>query len=97
MPWNVERRVPLAEYGGWLCVTARAPGAVVFAGRIPASKALADRLIATGYAGMRARGFAVGAGVDDLNLVMMWEWGSERPAGVVLSDDEGRLSGSPAH
>ena len=70
--------------------------AEMLAGSIPASQALADLLIAAGYAGMRVRSFAAGAGVDDLNLVM-WRWGSERPARVVLIDDEGRLSGGPAH
>ena len=63
---------------------------------IPASQALADRLIATGHAGMLTRSFANGASVDDLNLVM-WRWGSEHPARVVLIDDEDRLSGRPAH
>ena len=62
----------------------------------PASQSLADRLIAAGYAGMRVRSFAAGAGVDDLNLVM-WRWGPKRPVRVVLIDDEGRLSGGPAH
>ena len=71
--------------------------AEMLAGSIPASQALADRLIAAGYAGVRVRSFAAGAGVDDLNLVMMWEWGSERPARVVLIDDEGRLSRRPVH
>ena len=67
----------------------------MLAGGIPASQALADRLIAAGYVGMRVRSFATGASVDDLNLVM-WRWGPERPARVVLIDDEGRLSGRPA-
>ena len=70
--------------------------AEMLAGSIPASQALADRLIAAGYAGMRVRSFAAGAGVDDVNLVM-WRWDSERPARVVLIDDEGRHSGGPAH
>ena len=65
-------------------------------GAIPASQALADRLIAAGYAGMRVRSFAAGTGPDDLNLVM-WRWGSERPARVVLIDDEDRLAGEPTH
>ena len=68
----------------------------MLAGSIPASQALAERLIAAGYAGMRVHSFAAGAGADDLNLVM-WKWASERPARVVLIDDEGRLSGGPAH
>ena len=66
----------------------------MLAGAIPASQALADRLIAAGYAGMRVQSFAAGTGADDLNLVM-WRWGSHRPARVVLVDDEGRLSGGP--
>ena len=70
--------------------------AEMLAGGIPASQALADRLIAAGYAGMRVRSFVVGAGVDDVNLVI-WKWGSERPGRVVLIDDEGRLSGDPPH
>ena len=68
----------------------------MLAGGIPASQALADRLVAAGYAGMRVRSFAAGAGVDDVNLVM-WTWGSERPVRVALIDDAGRLSGAPAH
>ena len=59
-------------------------------GALPASQALADRLIATGYAGMQVRSFAAGAGAGDVNLVM-WKWGNDRPARVVLIDDEGRL------
>ena len=53
--------------------------AEMLAGGIPASQALADRLIAAGYAGIRVRSFAAGAGVDNVNLVM-WRWGpSIRP------------------
>ena len=70
--------------------------AEMLAGAIPASQALADRLIAAGYAGMRVRSFAAGTGTDDLNLVM-WKWGSDRPARVVLIDDEGRISGGRTH
>ena len=72
--------------------------AEALAGAVPASQALADRLIAAGYAGMRVRSFAPGASTTDLNLVM-WKWGSDRPHRVVLIDDEGRLSGSadPQH
>ena len=66
--------------------------AEMLAGELPASQALADRLIAAGYAGMRVRSFAAGTGVDDFNLVM-WRWSSERPDRAVLIDDEGRLSG----
>ena len=62
------------------------------AGWIPASQALADRLIAAGYVGMRVRSFAIGTDADDVNLVM-WRWGPGPPARVILIDDEGRLSG----
>ena len=70
--------------------------AEMLAGSVPASQALADRLIAAGYAGMRVRSFAVGTSTGDLNLVM-WTWGTDRPARVVLIDDEGRLSEAQAH
>ena len=63
----------------------------MLAGRVPASQALGDRLIAEGYAGMVVRSFAAGASANDLNLVL-WRWGSELPAKVVLIDDEARLS-----
>ena len=69
--------------------------AEMLAGPVPASQALADRLIAGGHAGMRVRSFAAGAGVGDLDLVL-WTWGDDRPVRVVLIDDEGRLSGSQA-
>lgn len=66
----------------------------MLAGGTPASQALADRLIASGHAGMRVPSFAAGAGPDDLNLVL-WRWGASRPARAILIDDEGRLSGAP--
>ena len=69
--------------------------AEILAGSVPASQALADRLIATGYAGLRVRSFAAGTGIGDLNLVL-WTWGDDRPVRVVLIDDEGRLSGGQA-
>ena len=65
----------------------------MLAGAIPASHAVADRLIAAGYAGMRVRSFAAGASGDDINLVL-WSWSSSRPNRVTLIDDEGRLSRS---
>ncbi len=67
----------------------------MLAGALPASQALADRLIAAGYTGMQVRSFAVGAGDGDLNLVM-WRWGEDPPARIVLIDDEGRLQGHRA-
>ena len=65
--------------------------AEMLAGAVPASQALADRLIAAGYAGMKVQSFAAGASADDLNLVL-WSWSADRPERVVLVDDEGRLS-----
>ena len=64
----------------------------MLAGSVSASQAVADRLIAAGYAGMRVRSFAVGASSENINLVM-WRWGADAPVRVVLVDDEGRLSG----
>ena len=63
----------------------------MLAGTVPASQALADRLVAAGYAGLRVRSFASGAGAGDINLVM-WRWGTDLPVRVVLVDDEDRLS-----
>ena len=62
----------------------------MFSGRKPASQALADRLIAAGFAGMRFRSYALGAGERDLNLVL-WRWGSELPSRIVLIDEDNRL------
>ena len=64
----------------------------MLAGALPTSQALAERLIAGGFAGMRVQSFAAGTGTDDINLVM-WRWGAHLPTRVVLVDDEGRLSG----
>ena len=63
----------------------------MLAGTVPASQALADRLIAAGHAGLRVRSFASGTGADDINLVL-WRWGTDPPVRVVLVDDEDRLS-----
>ena len=60
-------------------------------GAVPASQALADRLISAGYVGMRVRSFAPGSDANDLNLVL-WHWGDRMPSRVVLIDDEGRLT-----
>ena len=68
--------------------------AEMLAGAIPASQALADRLMAAGYVGMRVQSHAAGASADDLNLVL-WRWSADRPARVVLIDDEDRLSETP--
>ena len=58
-------------------------------GKAP-TQILAERLIANGYAGLRAPSFAAGASVEDLNMVL-WVWGSALLAKLVLIDDEGRL------
>lgn len=60
-------------------------------GTVPPSQALADRLIEAGYVGLQVRSFAAGANPEDINLVL-WRWGPDRPARVILIDDEGRLS-----
>ena len=60
------------------------------AGYVSASQALADRLGAAGYAGMRVQSFARGAVDGDVNLVLR-RWGANRPVRVVLIDDEDRL------
>ena len=65
--------------------------AEMLAGAIPASQALADRLIAAGYAGMRVRSFAPGVSTGDFNLVL-WSWSADCPNRVVLVDDEGQAS-----
>ena len=59
-------------------------------GTVSASQALADRLIAAGYVGMRVPSFAPATGPVDINLVL-WTWGPERPSRVVLIDEDGRL------
>ena len=69
--------------------------AEMLTGTVPSSQALADRLILEGYTGMLVRSFAIGAGADDINLVL-WKWGANRPSRVVLIDDEGRLAHDPA-
>jgi RES domain-containing protein len=51
---------------------------------------LAERLRASGYAGIQVRSFAKGATEKDLNLVL-WVWGAELPTRLCLVDDEGRL------
>ena len=59
-------------------------------GTLPASQALADRLIAAGYVGLRVPSYAAGTDALDVNLVL-WKWGSELPVKVTLVDEEGRL------
>ena len=63
---------------------------VMYRGEVPASQALADRLIRAGYVGMLVRSFAAGTGPDDRNLVL-WTWGDRLPNRVAVIDDEQRL------
>ena len=58
---------------------------------VPASQALADRLVRLGFAGMLVRSYAGGADPDDLNLVL-WRWGDRLPSRIAVIDDQGRLS-----
>lgn len=55
------------------------------------TQAFARQLIADGHHGLLVRSFAPGAEAADLNLVL-WKWGSRRPARLVAIDDEHRLS-----
>lgn len=64
-------------------------------GKPPASQALADRLIAEGYVGLRVRSFAPGAGPKEVNMVF-WRWGTAAPIRVSVIDEEGRLPSSDA-
>jgi RES domain-containing protein len=59
-------------------------------GKAP-TQIFAERLIAAGYAGLKVRSFARGAGEQDMNLVL-WTWSEELPTRLVLNDDEERLS-----
>ena len=62
----------------------------MFSGRTPASQALADRLIAAGFAGMRFGSYALGASGVDVNLVL-WRWSDELPSRITLIDEDNRL------
>ena len=56
------------------------------------TQAFAGRLASRGFHGFLVRSFAPGASVIDFNLVL-WRWGADAPARLVLVDDEKRLSG----
>ena len=62
----------------------------MFSGKVPASQSLADRLMASGFAGMRFGSYSAGATEQDVNLVL-WRWGGELPCKINLIDDENRL------
>ncbi len=55
------------------------------------TQAFVRRLINARYDALLVRSFAPGATAEDLNLVL-WRWGAEAPARLVLIDDENRLS-----
>lgn len=55
------------------------------------TQAFVRRLMEAGYDALLVRSFAAGATTDDLNLVL-WRWGAEAPARLLLIDDENRLS-----
>lgn len=59
-------------------------------GKAPTQE-FAERLKASGYAGLRVKSFAKGASHDDLNIIL-WVWGPNLPMRVRLVDDEGRLA-----
>ncbi len=59
-------------------------------GQRPPSWRLAERLIASGIAGVIAPSFAPGAGVSDRNVVF-WRWADTLPNRVTVIDDEARL------
>jgi len=59
-------------------------------GKAPTQE-FAERLKASGYAGLRVKSFAKGASHDDLNIIL-WVWGPNLPGRVRLVDDEGRLT-----
>ncbi len=50
------------------------------------SQALANRLVAAGYAGMRVRSYVSNLTLDHVNLVL-WDWGDEDSGQLVLLDD----------
>lgn len=58
---------------------------------IAPTQEIARRLIAEGFRAMRVPSFAPGATEIDVNLVL-WAWGSDMPAQLILIDDEGRLT-----
>ena len=58
--------------------------------RVPASQALADRLIKAGFAGMLIRSFVRGAEPQETNLIC-WQWGPDLPTRVSVIDGEARL------
>ena len=54
------------------------------------TQVFARKLLEAGYAGLRVRSFARGAGEEVVNLVL-WRWGDDLPHRLTLIDDEQRL------
>lgn len=54
--------------------------------KISDSQALANRLIAAGFTGMRVRSYVRNVPPDHVNLVL-WDWGDEGSGRLVLLDD----------
>ncbi|HWD66375.1 MAG TPA: RES domain-containing protein [Caulobacteraceae bacterium] len=65
-------------------------GDALIAGREPESWPVVRRLLADGYAGILVSSFAVGATVDDQNLVL-WRWGPDLPHKVTVYDPTDKL------
>ena len=65
----------------------------LLSGRTPASHVLANRLIGSGFVGMRVKSYALGSDDCDVNLVL-WRWSDAMPVRVTLIDDEERLKRS---
>ena len=59
----------------------------MYGGAVPASQALADRLIGSGFVGLLVRSFAVAAYPEDVNLVF-WRWGDRVPSRIVVDMDD---------
>lgn len=59
-------------------------------GKAP-TQAFAETLIVEGYQGLLVPSFVRGARADDLNL-LLWKWGPDLPAQIILIDDHDRLS-----
>ncbi|NBB70658.1 MAG: RES domain-containing protein [Alphaproteobacteria bacterium] len=68
--------------------------ATMLAGGIPRSQALADRLVALGFAGLRVPSFAPRALADGVNVVF-WRWEPELPHLVRVAADDNRLPPGP--
>ena len=87
---DLTSEVGLREHGCNTADLACAWALDAFAGRVPPSWALAERLVAKGVNGMLVRSFARHARPDMTNLVL-WRWGPEPPCRVTVHDPSGRL------